>query len=62
MIVIKVAKKFSTLLTIVNTLYSPIEDKLRIIEKNVSLRTLQYMKIGENKYNLKPYCIGEMVH
>ena len=50
MIVSKLGNKFSNLGTIVNTLLSSIEGRLGINKKNVSLRTLQSMNMGVNKY------------
>ena len=58
MIVIKVANKFSNLLTKVNTLFSSIEGGLGINKKNVSLRPLQSMNIGVNKYKIQLCLMG----
>ena len=57
MIAIKEANKFTNLLTKVNTLFSSIEDGLGINKKNISLRTLQSMNIGVNKYKVKQLCL-----
>jgi hypothetical protein len=55
MFAIKTAKIFSRLLTLVNILFSPTRNQLAIHKKKVTLRTLQSMNIGENKYKLQPY-------